>query len=217
LLYSFKGGKRDGSFPFAPLVLDKAGNIYGTTQDGGGLCRRGGCGTVFELKTNGKESVLVAFDGGDGWFPASLVADGQHNLFGVTGVGGDGNGKQCIGYEYGCGTVFELPRSGGLTVLHNFDGDDGFLPCCVFPGKSGNLYGATAAGGSKNHGTLFEVSPDGTETTLYSFVGKTSGADPRSVLVPGDKGKLYGTTEEGGDVHCSQGRGCGTIFEFKLK
>lgn len=164
-LHGFSG--KDGASPYARLISDSAGNLYGTTSTGGAYdpCGSHPCGTIFELSPgqNGGWTfkVLHSFGkGSDGFYPqASLILDGAGNLYGTTSEGG---GTGC--YESGCGTVFELsPGKNGNwkdKVLHRFSGADGWLPTAgmVFDG-AGNLYGTTAQGGANGSGTVFEITP----------------------------------------------------------
>jgi len=215
VLYSFDG--TDGFYPKAPLVRDTKGNLYGTTVYGGtyagGL---EGCGTAFELTPAGIETILHNFGetATDGCNPqAGLVRDTEGNLYGTTSFGGT--------YDYG--TVFELAPSGTETILHSFDknGTDGVDPTAgLVLDTKGNLYGTTQRGGTGTTcsplggcGTVFELTPSGTETILHSFdKNGTDGIDPTAGLVLDTKGNLYGTTEYGGTGECS--RGCGTVFEL---
>ncbi|HEY3778975.1 MAG TPA: choice-of-anchor tandem repeat GloVer-containing protein [Rhizomicrobium sp.] len=149
VLYSFTGYS-DGLGPYSGVILDKQGNIYGTTVLGGGTgCGENGCGTVFKLAPDGTETVLHAFTGGsDGSQPiGDLVIDKEGNLYGTTDSGG-------AGYE---GVVFKLTPDGTETVLHAFNGGDGDSPVGGLILYEGNLYGTTAGGGANNAGTVFEV------------------------------------------------------------
>jgi uncharacterized repeat protein (TIGR03803 family) len=199
-LYKFSGYS-DGSNPYGgALVFDQAGNIYGTTFDGGGGSCPMGCGVVFKLTPAGggtwSESVLYSFTGGaDGASPwAGVTLDAAGNLYGTTYAGGSS----------GNGTVYELSPSGsGWTqkTLHSFQRQqDGASPYAgvIFDG-SGNLYGATQFGGSGGGGTVFELTPSGgswTYAVLYSFVGSGGGHNkgPVANLVMDAAGSLYGTT-----------------------
>jgi uncharacterized repeat protein (TIGR03803 family) len=217
-IHAFKGGN-DGASPWqGGLISDGAGNAYGTTADGGNGCSDGGCGTVFKLTKDRKESVFYSFRGGsDGAAPVSaLMLDASGNLYGTTLSGG---GTGCGGYR--CGTVFKLAPDGTETVLYAFQGgSDGFQPVSnIVMDQSGNLYGTTAAGwtynsdcGSPGCGTVFEVQPDGTKNTLYLFQGGTDGAVPIGPLIADSAGNLYGTTLGGGGCSFDQ-LGCGTVFE----
>jgi uncharacterized repeat protein (TIGR03803 family) len=166
LLHSFTGANGDGAFPMANLVSDPAGNLYGTTPEGGhiqGNCSEdGGCGVVFKLSPSSggwNETVLLSFHESDGNYPVStLIFDSAGNLYGTT-EGGLGNVW---------GTVFELsPASGSQwteTVLYIFPspsaGTDGYLPLAgVIRDSLGNLYGTTLGGGQHNGGTVFEITP----------------------------------------------------------
>ena len=222
LLFKFGKTAAGGAYPLGNLTLDSAGNLYGTTLAGG--LERNCCGVVFELSpsSNGglwTETVLYTFCGDrkrgcpDGEEPAGgVIFDASGNLYGTT----EGGGSH--------GTVFELsPNSGGWTetVLYDFGTtNDGLgIPACALVFDStGNLYGTTERGGTALGGTVFELSPAGatwTETILYQFGSvNNDGAEPLAGVVFGPVGNLYGTTQKGGDPSCSQGVGCGTVFEL---
>jgi uncharacterized repeat protein (TIGR03803 family) len=213
VLYSFKGGN-DGANPFAALIADAAGNLYGTTFFGGANSN----GTVFKVTPKGDETVLYSFAGpNDGQNPLSgLIADATGNLYGTTDRGGTGT----------YGTVFKLTPSGDLTVLHSFTGGkDGAFPGLgsLIADVAGNLYGMTVeggdggtpacfAGGAIGCGTVFKVTPSGT-TVLHSFTGGSDGGFPHgsliAALITGAAGKLYGTTINGGGL-----ANAGTVFEI---
>jgi uncharacterized repeat protein (TIGR03803 family) len=223
VLHGFVG--RNGFQP-GGLVFDKAGNLYGTTLEGGtGRGCQYGCGTVFELTRNSdgswKETVLHNFSGGkDGAYPdASLTFDRAGNLYGAAAQGGD---LSCNG-GLGCGTVFRLkPSSNGgwtVTVLHRFTGgEDGEGPWgSVIFDASGNLYSATGTGGTHGLGTIFELTPkSGTweESVLYAFGGGNDGSYPFGGVVFDKAGNLYGVTEAGGSGACGGG-GCGTVYKLR--
>ena len=188
-LYSF-GNSPDGATPYGGVVGDELGNLYGTTSAGGAS----GFGAVYKLSKTGRETVLYSFTGAtDGSVPyAGLVMDKAGNLYGTTRFGGSSDG----------GTVFEVnPESRLETVLHSFAGQpDGAEPFSgVILDKSGNLYGATFAGGSVNDGTVYKVNiQTQQETVLYSFTGDPDGGDPvYGNLLMDKSGNLYGTTQGG--------------------
>jgi uncharacterized repeat protein (TIGR03803 family) len=208
VLHSF-GEPQDGIHPYAPLIFDIAGNLYGTTEDGGDY----GYGTVFKLTPNGDgswtESVLYSFnhnyDGKDGFGPlAGLVLDAAGSLYGTTYWGGGTNGY---------GVVFELTPNGDgswtESVLHTFTNDrkeahqDGLYPYAglVFD-LAGNLYGATERGGSYGYGTVFRLVANGdgswTESLIHSFNGY-DGVGPEGSLIFDQQGNLYGTVGGGGN------------------
>ncbi len=201
VLHAFTGGHHDGSQPFsAGVIMDKHGNLYGDTGFGGA----GNSGVIFKIAPNGKFSVLYTFTGGaDGAGPfGGLIRDKQDNLYGVTLQGGG----PCK-----CGVVFKLAPDGTETVLHNFnnDGSDGYYPqSSLIMDKQGNLFGVTGAGGSFGIGTVFQLSPDGTETILHSFAGThdspPDGDGPLGSLIL-SMNKLYGTTASGGSGQFSSG------------
>ena len=152
-LYTFLG-MPDAAFPYGGVILDQAGNLYGTTYFGG----QNGVGAVYKLMPNGQESVLYSFQGGtDASFPTTtLVFDGSGNLWGTSSTGGDPN---CD-----CGTVFELSPVNGQwqeSIAHVFESvPDGANPNYgLTPDNAGNLYSTTATGGTNNQGTVFEIMP----------------------------------------------------------
>jgi uncharacterized repeat protein (TIGR03803 family) len=212
VLYSFTGSS-DGANPDAGLIFDSAGNLYGTTQNGGSSnCQ--GCGVVFKLAPNSNgdwtESVLYSFLGGlDGGYPlAALVFDGSGNLYGTTESGGPGDCD--VNNVHGCGVVFELtPGLNGSwteSVPYGFAGQgiDGVFPvdALIFD-AAGNLYGTTSFGGTQGSGTVFSLSPhpEGwTETVLRDV------DSPEDGLVFDPAGNLYGTL--------FYGRHRGTVFEL---
>jgi uncharacterized repeat protein (TIGR03803 family) len=186
LLYTFTGGV-DGGVPlyYGSLVMDEAGNLYGTTQGGGA-----GYGTVFKVTGKGEETVLHSFTGPpDGAAPfAGLVRDARGNLYGTALGGSSGNG-----------VVFKVDKTGKETVLYSFTGGaDGGNPFeNLALDAKGNLYGTTEVGGSSGLGTVFKVSNKGKETVLHSFTGGADGRIPFTALIWDTQGNLYGTTEQG--------------------
>lgn len=205
VLHSFDSGD-GGNTPSAGLISDGAGNLYGTTEQGGVY----GDGTVFKLTPNGmggwRETVLHHFGGkGDGTRPiGGVIFDAAGNLYGTTYGGG----------AYQEGTVFELtPGEGDAwreTMMYSFgDGIDGAWPTgSLVSDAAGNLYGTTTTGGSKGLGTVYELSAaDGgwTESVIHDFSSAVDGVNPNGGLVLDSLGNLYGTTFSGG----------GTVFELK--
>jgi hypothetical protein len=222
VLYAFTGGSA-GFNPYAGLVRDASGNLYGTTSTGGDRNSNcsGGCGAVFELSPPSQaggswtETTLYQFQGGsDGADPeTSLILDAAGNLYGTTLNAGDVYGA-C------CSTAFKLspPATPGAawteTVLHDFaGGDDGEEPFASLRfGANGELLGTTVfGGGAQNSGTVFQLTPQPTgewsEKILYSFSGGADGGGPESEVVIND-GVIYGTTVGGG-------LGVGTVFQLK--
>jgi uncharacterized repeat protein (TIGR03803 family) len=215
-LHVFTGEGGDGFLSRAGVVIDKHGNLFGTTIMGGasgsGLS---GYGTVYKVDPSGKETVLYSFTGqADGGYPyASLALDTKGNLYGTTYEGGDLSCQP----PYGCGTVFKVDATGHETVLYSFTGaypDYGISPVGgLVRDKSGNLYGTTSYGGTASyHGNVFRLSPDGAITSLYSFTGSNGDGEwPWSNLTLDNKGNLYGATNYGGSPNCDFG--CGVIFK----
>lgn len=200
-IYSFTGGT-DGGWPNPGLVFDKAGNVYGTTLNGG----TSGNGTVFQIKPAGyfsTETVLYSFGGGsDGIGPWAGAVFHEGNLYGTTFVGG----------PFGYGTVFKLTQSeSGWTesVLHTFTGgSDGGAPRGGVVFKGSALYGTTWLGGTLGEGTAFELSAQSVETVLHNFGEGSDGALPEASVVFDKAGNLYGSTTFGGTSNA------GTIFKL---
>jgi uncharacterized repeat protein (TIGR03803 family) len=193
-LASFNGS--NGAVPFAGLIEDSSGNLFGTTREGG----TSNSGTVFEVVAgSGSITTLASFNGFNGAIPSGgLVEDGSGNLFGTTFEG-----------LLGFGNVFEVAAgSGSITTLAWFDGSSGVDPIAgLVEDGSGNLFGTTFGGGRPGPGTVFEVvAGSGSITTLASFNG-SNGADPFAGLVEDRSGNLFGTTREGGTSNN------GTVFE----
>jgi uncharacterized repeat protein (TIGR03803 family) len=223
VLHSFQGGS-DGYEPTAAVIIDKRGNLFGTTVLGGSSAEcngsNDGCGTVFEVKSDGEEKVLYAFQGGtDGGLPYSgLIADKAGNLYGTAAEGG----VVCEGFTQGCGTIYRLAPDGTETVLYAFaGGSDGMYPDGTLIGdKAGNFYGTTNLGGAgvgcgSGCGTVFKLSPDGSETVLYAFQGGNDGASPYAGLITDKAGNFYGTTDLGGEhSSCKKGSCGGTVFKL---
>ncbi len=206
-IYEFQGGS-DGSNPISGVILDVAGNLYGTTQGGG----PNNGGTVFTLTHSAKgwtESILGNFSSETlGQAPNGLVFDDAGNLYGTTYAGGTNCNNQ------GCGTVFELsPTDNGWaqTVLYNFNQQ----PDAAYPSSSlvfdhlGNLYGTTQGGGAYGYGAVFTLKKSSAgwkEGVLWNFTSGEDGAQPLSVVVY--QSALYGTTTSGGNFNV------GTIFQL---
>jgi len=215
VLCTFELDGCDGAYPFGGLVFDKGGNLYGTTL----------VNTVFELspQPDGTWVLSVIYQDPTESLDAGLVFDAVGNLYGTTS--GGGTGQNCLPFNPGCGTVFELsPQPGGdwtATTLYNFLGSpDGAYPDSqlVFD-PAGNLYGTTRKGGipGEGDGVVFELSPQvgggWAEAVVHAFTGNPDGAHPQAGLIIDSVGNLYGMTVLGGDKGC-RGKGCGTVFEL---
>jgi uncharacterized repeat protein (TIGR03803 family) len=269
VLYRFQGGT-DGDAPLAGLVADANGNLYGTTEVGGGnsVCDYfgPGCGTVFKLAPNGAEIVLHRFTGmPDGAYPfAGIVIDNSGNLYGTAYAGGafgygavfgiNSSGQESIIYSFGplpdgqypsagvtlgtggtiygttqqggtgeacwgnCGTVFELSNTGEETVLFNFNPPAEAPTAALTLGVAGSLYGTTSGNGYCCLGTVFAISDNiaSEAITLHDFTVPANGADPTGALVRDGRGHFYGITHSGGDMSCASGfgSGCGIVYEL---
>ena len=213
VIYNFAGGH--GVDPGAGGLVEVNGTLYGTTLEGGNTrcVNNSGCGTVFSITPGGKESVLYRFLGGssDGSNPAGQLVNVNGTLYGTTQTGG-GTGCSTSSNAPGCGTVFSITASGRERVLYKFGGapNDGAGPNGDLIYVSGTMYGTTVTGGAHGRGTVFSITPSGTETVLYSFVGGQDGEYPSAGVIDVN-GTLYGTTEFGGGY----GRG-GTIYSITL-
>jgi uncharacterized repeat protein (TIGR03803 family) len=210
----------DGYQAHSGVVLDAAGNLYGTTATGGAYEQ----GTVYELSPGANNHwtyhSLHNFTGqSDGGVPyGGVILDGAGNLYGMTSAGG-GSSANCF---YGCGVVFELyaPKGGERsgTVLHYFgreEGDGWYPQAGLVFDQAGNLYGTAGKGGTYHSGVVFELSPTGNgnwnETLLHTFdcCNGDDGANPDGDLIFDASGNLYGVTLDGGGPH-----NFGTAFEL---
>jgi len=244
VLSKFAGTGAKGEYPLGSVIRDRAGNLYGTTFNGGDLsgCGGSGCGVVFKVDSSGKETVLYSFKGGaDGAFPAmDLLRDEAGNLYSTTHGGGDLNGNPICAAVFGfpgCGVVFKVDPTGNETVLYAFTGGaDGLGPSSgLVRDKAGNLYGNTIAGGDLSFsancpgepvpgcGVVYKLDPTGNETVLHSFTGLADGYGAYGDLLLDEAGDLYGAASNGGDVggFCSEVvepaigyLGCGTVFKL---
>jgi len=226
VLYEFGSHSGDGTSPYGWLVLDTAGNLYGTTEHGGAH----GNGTVFELSPPSgggwTETVLHSFGSvaNDGFVPiAGLAIDANGNLYGTTFAGGTGTNCTYSGKPTTCGTVFELsPAAGSWTysIIHDFStaNEDGNSPVAgMTVGANGYLYGEAAYGSKYGQGLLFELIPgaNGTWTEQglhpWGFVhdGRPDGGYPYTTMVFDSLGYMYGTSQVGG-THGN----LGTVFKF---
>lgn len=222
IAHDFKGEPNGGNPSFAEgLTLGSNGDLYGTTQGGGtGTACPGGCGTVFKLDRNGKETVLYSFNdsvpGGPDPF-GDLALDEEGNLYGTTSAGGAYGTESGPGW----GTIFKVDPDGHKTVLYNFTGGvDGAFPRGVILGSKGTLYGVTQQGGNApgftGNGVVFKLDREGKYSVLYTFTGGADGGQPigQLLLIGND---LYGTTFEGGDLldtNCASYGGCGVVYKL---
>lgn len=209
----------DGAQPSAGLLQASDGNFYGSTNAGGTNSK----GTVFKITASGTLSTLYTFCSlgscTDGAQPAAKLLQGVDGyLYGTTTSGG----------KFNHGTVFKITTAGKLTTLYSFCTlaacADGERPeGALIQATDGNFYGTTLLGGAKNFGTIFELKPAGTLTTLHSFCqtsGCPDGANPIAGLMQDTNGEFYGTAMDGGSTAFScdgagnggTAAGCGTVF-----
>ena len=197
-------------------MLGSDGDLYGTTREGGAF----DFGMIFQLTPDSVYTNLHSFSDvdPDGAYPEALLTEGADGVFyGTTTMGG----------HNGFGTVFQITPDGTLTTLHSFsdaEGDGANPVAGLVRGADGNFYGTTNAGGGNGGdgsgiraddvsgvGTVFQVTPQGGFTTLYSFTGTgTDGANPQGSLVARADGNFYGTTSLGGSSNQ------GTLFKLNV-
>jgi uncharacterized repeat protein (TIGR03803 family) len=222
----------DGLGPVAPVVFGPGDLLYGSTSEGGVLnCSNlgyPGCGVVYTLQPSATacRSVLCSWTENlihqfsnlqtDGYYPAgNLAFDQAGNVYGTTAFGGERG--DCLGY--GCGTVFQLTRSGSgwvkttLADYNFYDGDPSILYSGVIIDHAGNLYGTSESGGMNNggQGTVYELTYSGsgwTTTILHNFSENGDGFAPVGGLIMDSAGNLYGTTPYGGSG------GGGVVFKL---
>jgi uncharacterized repeat protein (TIGR03803 family) len=239
-VFSFAGGKlntlhsfdgSDGAYPAAGMMQAVNGDFYGTTANYG----QGGGGTIFRITAQGAFTTLYSFcsqpNCADGSEATNLIQATDGNFYGTTMQGG--NAPAC-NYTDGCGTIFKITPAGKLSTLYSFCNQINSLGYCadggepragLIQGTDGNFYGTTELGGTEECyntnggcGTIFEITPQGDLTTLYSFCAQKTGqgycADgsiPLAGLIQATDGNLYGTTYDGGEY------GEGTVFEISTQ
>lgn len=196
-LYTFPA---NSSLPYSGVIQGSDGNFYGTTGANG----HNDDGTVFKFTPSGTKTVLHAFpksSNGDGQIPYdSLIQTSDDTFYGTTYKGG----------ANGFGTVFKITPGGKETVVYSFAGgsSDGANPeANLVQGSDGDFYGTTYNGGTHGLGTVFKITPSGTETILHSFAG-SDGANPQAGVIQAGDGNFYGTTYKGGT------NGLGTVFKI---
>jgi uncharacterized repeat protein (TIGR03803 family) len=203
-LYEFHGSG-DGAYPSTRLIMDKAGNLYGTTPEGGA----GNSGTIFKVDPSGHETVLFSGPVASG---GRLTMDGAGNLYGTSFDGG----------VFSAGSIYRLDTSGNFTVLYSFnDGQFGANPegGLLYVEGEGTFFGTTAAGGDRKAcgnqgcGVVYKLAPNSsggwTFTVLHAFTGAPDGASPHGELTRDPQGYLYGTTATGGASNL------GTVFKVR--
>jgi len=195
-----------------PLIQGTDGNFYGVSYKGGDLTYSGG--TVFRCTPQGVVTVLHGFTDPEGDSPeGGLVQGSDGNLYGTTEANGAGH----------LGTIYRVTLAGEFTVLHSFTGSqptgptDGAQPFGeMILGRDGNFYGTTSGGGAGNLGSVFQITPTGVYTTVYSFPNTgmtgagTTGYQPRGTLLEGSDGNFYGTTPGG------NAGGGGTVYRLNI-
>ncbi|MGO4879777.1 MAG: choice-of-anchor tandem repeat GloVer-containing protein [Bryobacteraceae bacterium] len=194
VLYSFLGGA-DGAAPVGAPIPDADGNLYGVTSAGGALTcvtdtYPAGCGVIYKLDAQGKQTVLYTFTGsGDGQQPAfGLVRDSAGNFYGSAPSGGS------LCSDFTCGVIFKIDPAGKYSVIHRFDGDnDGFASGALTLDATGNIYGV-AGGGKWGQGMVFKLDTAGKYTVLHDFTGgKKDAGQPIGPLLLDPAGNIYGT------------------------
>ena len=182
-LHQFTGA--DGASPNS-LIQAKDRTLFGTTQQGGNTACPSGCGTVFHIDAPGHFSTLYAFSGPDGQYPANLLQGHDGTLYGITGG------------ETGPGTVFKLTPGGAFSTLYAFCSQpncaDGSAPTSLIQAPNGDFFGLTLGGGRVSGGTLFQLTPSGSETVLIPIYSYETGNSLHNLALAGD-GTFYFTVD----------------------
>ena len=215
--YAFTGNS-DGAAPYAGVVKDNDGNLYGENSSGGNLCGavrpNAGCGAVYKISPSGQETTLVTFAGSNGAYgiaPLTLVGT---TLYGETFYGGSSN----------FGVIFSVHTDGSdFTILHQFSGADGIYPVGgLQPGPGGVLYGVSQYGGPaytgigvySGYGVLFQINQDGTYVHLHDFADGTDNAYPQNILID-SSGTIFGAAGLSTEAKCYKGaNNCGVIYQY---
>ncbi len=171
-LYNFSGGV-DGCHPHGGLILDAAGNLYGTTANGGTL----NSGTVFKLDSGGLETVLYSFTD-DAEPYTGVIHDSAGNFYGAA--------RNC---------VYKLDAAGNFTILHNLDNDSVSV---LIRDMAGNLYGTYYPTDTSGAGVVYKLDVAGNYSAMYTFTGGADGDLPSSGVILDPAGNLYGITSYGG-------------------
>ena len=228
VLHSFGASASDGVEPMESVIQASDDNFYGTTSGGGanncGLIpgETNNCGTVFKITPAGLETVLYSFGASpaDGIAPlGQLIQATDGNLYGTTPAGG---GLPCSDPNSCGGTVFRITLSGVESIVYRFassPADEGSPSQILFQASDGNFYGTTLDGGPYENpgGIAYQITPEGVETTLYSFGASESDGIRPAFLMQARDGNLYGVTDSGGGEQPLGGVtvvGGGTVFKL---
>ncbi len=190
--------------PRSPLVQGSDGNFYGVADGGDNAV-----GAIYQLTPGGTVTTIHSFSKTDGYAPTGRLVEGSSGVFyGVTSSGGGASGN-------GYGTIFKVTSAGQLTTLHAFTGssNEGYQPFAgLVLASDGNFYGTTRSGGAHGGGSVFQCTPAGVTTNLYSFNGNTStgGTSPYGGLVQAADGSFYGLTQSGGASNY------GTVYQLTV-
>jgi uncharacterized repeat protein (TIGR03803 family) len=207
VMHDFAGYQTDGGAqPYSAPIQATDGNFYGTTISGGGGPCTFGCGTIYQITADDAFTVLYSFLAPDSGPSSRLIQGSDGNLYGTTAWGG---GSSNCYPSSGCGSVYEITTDGVFTTVYSFDEAAG--PSQLLQASGGNFYGTTYYGGPSTNcnlgcGTIFQLTPAGALTSLYSF-GGSDGSQPAAVIQASD-GDFYGITLGGG------ASGQGTIFKL---